>query len=88
MNDTGDYVRRYYGVPAQLGGRVVAVGCPGRITGFAGQYVWIELDDCDTAAPYHPTWCIDYLDASGSVVFASTGDDVPVVAGVSREATP
>jgi hypothetical protein len=85
VSDNGDYVRSYYGVPARIGGRVIAVGCPGRITGFSGWYLWVTLDDRDTGAPYHPTWRVDYLDDDGAVLFASPRAEAPaarpVVAG-------
>jgi len=60
-----DYIRNYYGVPAQRGGRVRYTGGRhpqlGTITGSEGQYLTIQLDGQRHSMPYHPTWEIEYL---------------------------
>lgn len=62
---SADYVRRYYRVPAKRGGRIRWDGRPGTIVGFVGQYLRVRLD----ARPkyvitLHPTYLIEYLEAS------------------------
>lgn len=60
-----DYVRRYYGVPAKRGARVVADGRPGVIVGARGAYIRVRLDGDKFARNWHPTWAMDYLDGRG-----------------------
>lgn len=58
-----EYVRQYYGVPAEIGRAVVAYGKPGVIAEDKGQYIGILLD-CDKPGDigqYHPTDGIEYL---------------------------
>lgn len=62
MSTSFDYVRRYYGVPAKRGMRVVANGKPGVITSGAGERIRIRLDGDKGSAHWHPTWHIDYGD--------------------------
>lgn len=57
---TAAYVRRYYKVPAKRGGRVIANGKPGVITGFDGQYLRVRLDGEKRSTPWHPTWRMEY----------------------------
>lgn len=63
-----DYIRKTYRVPAKFGGRVVYTGTPeqaqGTIVGAKQQYVLVQMDGTDQAAPYHPTWELMYLEAS------------------------
>lgn len=66
---TAAYVRAYYRVPAERGGRVEAEGKPGRITSFAGAHIRIRLDGEKHSRPWHPTWHMKYLDAAGNVLF-------------------
>lgn len=59
------YIRRTYGVPAELKGRVLYTGSgPGRrgtIVGTSGAHLLIVLDGDRNWAPYHPTWELEYL---------------------------
>lgn len=63
------YIRRKYGVPAKVGGRVrVYSGEEGTIVGHApGQehYLYVAIDGREIATPsiLHPTWKVVYLDA-------------------------
>lgn len=61
-----DYIRKTYGVPATVGGRVNWCGgrhpVPGTITGSKGAYLMICLDRQPHAMPYHPDWFIEYLE--------------------------
>ena len=63
-----DYIRKTYGVPATVGGRVNWCGgrhpVPGTITGSKGAYLMIRLDGLQHAMPYHPDWFIEYLTAT------------------------
>lgn len=60
--DCYDYVRRYYGVPAYIGMRVIAGGKPGVIVAAKSDlhYVHIKLDGAKFANPYHPADGIQY----------------------------
>lgn len=58
------YIRRYYGVPAKRGMRVVAIGKPGVITGSDDARLRIRLDGESRSGIYHPTWEITYLTES------------------------
>lgn len=61
------YIRDYYRVPAEVGGRVMYSGGEvarhGTITGFRDAYLLILLDGERISHPYHPTWKIEYLPA-------------------------
>lgn len=65
-----DYIRRYYDVPAKLGGRVRYTGgrhpMDGTIAGAEGAHLMIRLDGQQHAMPYHPTWKIEYLDGQAA----------------------
>ncbi|BAN53661.1 hypothetical protein PP4_18080 [Pseudomonas putida NBRC 14164] len=52
-----DYVRRHYGVPAEIGRRVIANGEPGVIMADRGQYIGVILDGDPKKRirNYHPT---------------------------------
>lgn len=58
------YVRDYYKVPAKRGMRVVANGKPGTIIGFSGAHLRIRLDGEKYAGNWHPTWRIEYPEAT------------------------
>lgn len=62
---TADYVRRYYGVPAKRGIRVVVDGRPGVVAGFSGQYLRVRFDDWRWPLLVHPTWRVEYLTEDG-----------------------
>lgn len=64
-----DYVRKYYGVPACIGRRVVAYGKPGIIAEDRGHYIGILLDSDKpgNVGNYHPVDGIEYLDEMGRV---------------------
>jgi len=52
-----DYVRRYYGVPAKVGGRVELDTNKGTRRGVitsASHYIYVRFDDCKFAVPLHP----------------------------------
>jgi len=54
-----DYIRRTYGVPAKVGGKVMFEGRPGVIVGSHGPYLKIRIDG--HVRNYHPTWHLVYL---------------------------
>jgi hypothetical protein len=56
-----EYIRKYYNVPAKVGGWVKYKGKEGRITGAAGAYLKIKLDGEKKSFCYHPTFEIEYL---------------------------
>lgn len=63
---SAESIRRYYGVPAKRGMRVVADGKPGQIVGFAStsMHLRIRLDGEKHVGNWHPTWRIEYPEAS------------------------
>lgn len=56
------YVRRYYGVPAQLGRQVTVGGRSGIITADRGAYIGVTFDDDKPTSvlPCHPTSQVVY----------------------------
>jgi len=59
-----NYVREHYGVPAEIGRRVLAHGEPGIVAEDRGNYIGVTLDKDKpgTVNNYHPTDDIVYLD--------------------------
>lgn len=60
------YIRKFYGVPAKMGGRVQFWWPPtdeqkGTITGASGPYLRVRFDGEKRTAFLHPTWEITYL---------------------------
>lgn len=58
------YIRRYYGVPAKIGGRVKYEGREGVITGTSGPHLIMRPDDRKRKGErliLHPTWRVEYL---------------------------
>lgn len=69
MNTDGgslDYVRSYYRVPANVGGRVTVDGRAGRIIGGDGQYLLVRFDGELWVSRAHPTWRVEYLGGNQS----------------------
>lgn len=58
------YVRDHYGVPAEIGRRVLAYGKPGVIAEDRGHYIGVNLDGDKpgTVRNYHPTDGVEYLE--------------------------
>ncbi|WP_053159072.1 hypothetical protein [Pseudomonas protegens] len=61
-NYSCDFVRRLYGVPAEIGRRVIANGEPGVIMADRGHYIGVILDNDPKKRirNYHPTWEMQY----------------------------
>ena len=61
--DCYDYVRRYYGVPAYIGVRVIVGGRDGVIVPakHLQHYVHIKLDGERRSGIYHPTDGVEYV---------------------------
>ena len=58
-----EYVREYYGVPAEIGRRVNFRGKLGTIMEDLGAHIGVEMDDePDLTVPLHPTWEMEYLE--------------------------
>lgn len=62
-----DYIRSYYGVPAEVGTRVIVDGEPGVITGFHDARLMVQLDGQPFPVTAHPTWRVTYLPTSPSL---------------------
>ena len=62
-----EYVKKHYGVTAQLGMRVIVNGRPGVIAKDCGQYIGVVFDGDtpDVISRCHPTWRVEYLDSTG-----------------------
>lgn len=63
-HDSLAYIRRFYGVPAELKGRIRYTWRGeryGTIVGTSVASLMILLDGERHPAPYHPTWEIEYL---------------------------
>ena len=59
-----EYIKQYYGVPADIGRRVVVNGKPGIIAKDCGNYIGVNFDDDKPGviSNCHPTWKVEYLD--------------------------
>lgn len=59
-----EYIVRNYGVPAEIGRRVVVDGKPGIIAADRGNYIGVNFDEDkpDVIKNCHPTWEVEYLD--------------------------
>ncbi len=59
-----EYVREYYGVPAEIGRRVVVGGKPGIIAEDRGHYIGVNLDQDKpgVVCNVHPTDDVEYLE--------------------------
>lgn len=64
-HDSLAYIRDYYGVPAQLNGRVLytwqAANQLGTIVGTSGARLLVLMDGERHAVPFHPTWELQYV---------------------------
>lgn len=60
--DNCEYVREYYGVPAEIGRRVIVDGEPGIIAEDLGNYIGVlfDKDEPNHILPCHPTWKVEY----------------------------
>lgn len=71
-----EWIRNYYGVPAQRGGRVEYTGCKpaklGTIVSASNAHINVKLDGQKYPTPFHPTWELRYLDAAESATPAPT----------------
>ncbi|MFT0140724.1 hypothetical protein ACEK07_45865 [Alcanivoracaceae bacterium MT1] len=56
------YIRKYYGVPAEVGRRVEVAGKPGVIAEDRGAYIGVLFDEDQPGQimPCHPTWRVEY----------------------------
>jgi hypothetical protein len=61
-----EYVRRYYGMPAKIGRRVVIGGKPGIIAADRGHYIGVNFDSDKPGVIHnaHPTSEVRYLGMS------------------------
>ena len=63
-----NYIREHYGVPAEVGRRVRYepphyAPTVGVIVGTSGSYLRVRYQEFPGTALHHPTWCLTYLDA-------------------------
>lgn len=59
---TCEYAKEHYGVPADVGRRVVVNGKPGIIAADRGHYIGVtfDTDKPGTIHNAHPTWKVEY----------------------------
>ena len=59
-----EYIKKTYGVPAEIGCRVVVDGQSGIIVADCGQYIGgrLDTDAPDMIRNFHPTWRVEYLE--------------------------
>jgi hypothetical protein len=64
MNRSCEYVREYYGVPAEVGRRVTVHGKPGIIAADRGHYIGVTFDSDKPGVVHnaHPTDNVQYGD--------------------------
>lgn len=66
MTESMAYIRRQYGVKAEVGGRVIYTGNRmlqlGAVASVEGARLRILLDGQAHAGLYHPTWEVEYLE--------------------------
>lgn len=57
-----EYVKNYYGVPADIGRKVIVDGRSGIIAADRGQYIGVNFDDVRAGliSNCHPTWEVVY----------------------------
>lgn len=57
-----EYVKSYYGVPAEIGRKVIVNGKPGIIVADRGNYIGVNFDEDSpgTILNVHPTWEVEY----------------------------
>lgn len=58
-----EYAKKYYGVPADIGRRVLVDGKPGIIYKDGGAYIAVNFDQDKPGVCLmcHPTWRVEYL---------------------------
>jgi hypothetical protein len=72
--DSLAYIRRYYGVPAVIPGRVRYTWRGerfGTIVGTSGAYLMILLDGDRRPSAFHPTWELEYVELADPSVGAA-----------------
>lgn len=70
VHDSLAYIRRYYGVPAELKGRVRYTwrgSWYGTIVGTSGAHLMILLDGERSPNPFHPTWELEYVELGPTI---------------------
>lgn len=60
VENSREHIRNYYGLDLRVGLDVTHEGRPGRIVGFAGQYVEVQLDGDDYTTTCHATADMEY----------------------------
>lgn len=60
IESSREHIRRYYGLELSIGLEVKHEGRPGRIAGFAGQYVEVQLEGDDYTTTCHATSEMEY----------------------------
>lgn len=60
IESSREHIRNYYGLDLRVGLEVKHEGRPGKITGFSGQYVEVQLDGDDHSTTCHATSEMEY----------------------------
>ncbi|MEU1371982.1 hypothetical protein ABZ454_38725 [Streptomyces sp. NPDC005803] len=64
IENSRDHIRNYYGLDLSVGLGIKHNGRPGKIVGFAGQYVEVQLDGDDHTTTCHATSSMEYPPAT------------------------
>lgn len=57
-----DWIRRNYGVPAKVGGKVKFHGMDAVITSARGHYLRLKMEGAKRSVIVHPVWSMEYID--------------------------
>ncbi|MBP5926677.1 hypothetical protein F3K32_42480 [Streptomyces sp. LBUM 1483] len=60
VESSREHIRRYYGLEVHVGLEVKNNGRPGRVVGFSGQYIEVQLDGDDYPTTCHATSEMEY----------------------------
>ncbi|WP_333745458.1 hypothetical protein [Streptomyces sp. IBSBF 2950] len=60
IESSREHIRRYYGLEVNVGLDVKHDGRPGRVAGFSGQYIEVQLDGDDHTTTCHATSAMEY----------------------------
>ena len=74
MGMSFEYIKNYYGVPAEIGRRVTVDGKQGVIAEDLGSHIGVRFDGENTVVPCHQAWRVIY--GNLEPLFESDGNDI------------